>query len=82
MTNDDFKKWAALTGLHQVTKFKKARKAINLTQPALGEKLELYGYKGGAATVKAWEQGRAKIPPLVYELVFEGFAERTGEGSE
>ena len=70
MTAEDFKRWAALTGVQQVTKFKKARKALELTQPELGDKLNLYGYKGGAATVKTWEQGKAKIPPLVYEFVF------------
>ncbi len=79
MTKKDFIKWAMTSQVQQVRKFKYARIAAELTQCELGDKLKDYGYKGGRCSVSKWESGLTKIPPLVYELIFEGFAERTGE---
>ena len=76
MTTEDVKKWAALSQVQQVKKFKEARKALKLNQTELGANLEPYGYKGGVDTIGKWERGLSAIPPLVYELVFEDFAER------
>ena len=76
MTSEGFKKWKALNQMQQVKAFKEARKVLGLNQTELGERLELYGYSGGKNTVQAWEQGRGKIPPLVYDLMVEQFRDR------
>jgi DNA-binding XRE family transcriptional regulator len=77
MTKQDFKDWSSLSQTQQVNKFKFARISLGLTQIELGEELEIYGYRGGRKTIEAWEQGLRKIPFLVYELVYEEFAERS-----
>jgi len=69
MTTADFAEWATLTRMQQVKKFKGARKALKLNQTELGEKLAIYGYKGGVNTVGTWERGLSVIPPLVYSLI-------------
>jgi len=76
MTKQEFKWSQSLSQEHQIMHIKAARKALGLTQTQLGDKLRLYGYRGGRATVQKWEQGLCKIPVLVYELMREGFAER------
>jgi len=75
MTPNDFKEWQALNTVQQTRKFKAARKVLKLSQTELGERLRLYGYSGGKNTVQSWEQGRGKIPPLVYDLILEQFRE-------
>jgi len=82
MTKKEFKQWKLLSQEHQIMRVKDARKALGLTQAQLGDKLRLYGYRGGRATIQKWEQGLCKIPVLVYELMREGFAERKGEYNE
>ncbi len=72
MTNQQYREFNALSQFQQVRKFKAARKALDFTQGELGARLRLYGYEGGISTVQKWEQGLCKIPPLVYNLVFEG----------
>jgi len=73
MTVIDFDRWNHLTQVTQIKRFKSVRKKANMTQKQLGEALVVYGYRGGVATIKSWEQGRSKIPPLVYELMYEEF---------
>lgn len=78
MTKQDFQTWNGLSQVQQVKRFKFARIALELTQEGLAARLVDFGYKGSKDTVTAWETGKNTIPPLVYELVREGFAERKG----
>ena len=76
MTPQQFKEWSKMTTEQQTELFKNSRKELKLNQAELGEKLSLYGYSGGRSTVQKWEQGLIKIPPLVYDLIVCGFADR------
>ncbi len=69
MNTEDFEKWNACTSEEQIQLFREQRKVRGLTQEGLGEKLKIYGYTSGRKNVENWEQGRAKIPLLVFELL-------------
>ena len=73
MTIYDFSVWNKLSRPQQAHYFRMVRKSKKLTQKSLGQDIALYGYTGGTATVKSWEQNRSRIPPLIYELIKEDF---------
>lgn len=76
MTKKELSAWSSLSKEQQIMRFKDIRKALGLTQTQLANELKLYGYSGNRSTIQAWECELTKIPVLVYELIFEGFAER------